>query len=1238
MSGQAVPAIDVSVVVGGTRNLFPPNSAVEGVSRASFVSFAMMGSAALEPVESPLVVEPAVAINFEHTESILRTEQLLNDLCTKRFSLVLKSRVDLEVVNEKDKKGKKKKTGKPDLTLQEEKKIRDDLIGSAEVDLAGFLEGRMVISGWYAVQPFVDPDEVVVAVTKPRRRSSVVEQVAPAVIEVFLTVSVSSPLLSDEEQAHSTILTTTIGRMYNLPNSWLTEATRLEEEEEREKDDMNASRKSKKRNTKAREAKPVSTRGKNGKGKRDSSRASMGLMLEIEEVYLPKRNLYGFSVVSGNVVSNQVSTLITPDEAEVPRMPEGALEEEQDSQQSLSSTLTGRDELSATLEGGRASGGVERSGRVKGDKKDKGKAKPNKKAELERLQKLKEEEEARANLTFVRKKKARYVEWNYSFKRFMLPHAVDAFLADVRGSGVLPVEITRSLVFDSAADTDRKEAPAAPSDVGSDDPSTTTTSDDVRPGGHGVCNILIDSFAQEGRTEVSGEYMVTMQSLGDENTARKTLIGGMSEDKPGTARSRTRGESTANNGEEEEVNPEVARIQALAKKIQDTQLDAYITASIVFSRPPVPVLMESKKDPLDLIRPRRAPTPVWPSGREQVVNELKKIILEVSGEYKRIYTESGVDEETHENRFKDLQYALNQSGAYNGIREGLKPCIVRYLKEIKLDEKYDVEDAQGKHRMLSELFSRLVKHAHRAINEEFSPDQLLNKNAPIKQNSKDVSQQAGEYRLLAFEAELHGNVPKAIEIHEARIRLCNEQPPMIRDARTFKKADYPAYEPDERLAECWYEYGLFCLRNRMARKAEKCIETAIGVDERFVPALVAYASLLLEKSDHESAEVFIRAAYKADPDTPFIHALYALYYDMVEDEQQKTDAWEREIARRKLRLQQEHKENPASPESTAVDENGERVLPDVSVYVEYARELLKYQCTGLCERVLTDLDEVASPGRAAMWRLIEEAQLHRLRQDFPRVEQCVEQALELAIDDGQVICAYSILGHVYYDQNRFADAQRAYETYLEWEPSTLDPLALWRLGEIYLDQQNFQRLHEVYIELSAVSPCASSWLGVGVACIGLDLYDDAQRALQQANKLDRTNARVWGYLTLVCLLTEKVPQAKQVFGQALKLNMSDATLLRNISRLFLQRGLLDHAETAIQRSLMVEDHAASRILFGDVLCANNLHEAQCAEYARAFDLADTTALKRRAYKLYGGSLKFLRRTEELAQLEEQGCD
>jgi len=235
----------------------------------------------------------------------------------------------------------------------------------------------------------------------------------------------------------------------------------------------------------------------------------------------------------------------------------------------------------------------------------------------------------------------------------------------------------------------------------------------------------------------------------------------------------------------------------------------------------------------------------------------------------------------------------------------------------------------------------------------------------------------------------------------------------------------------------------------------------------------------------------------------------------------------------------------------------------------------------------------------------------------------------------------------------------AYRRVLEWEPEpdTLDPLLLWRLyhylSSLPTSHSNSRSdadadadpelRYRVLTLLVQAQPSAQSWLALAIECLRRGRGDEAEMALQEANRLDRRNASVWGYLALLCLAkpapsphfaepsasnyrddflaallgdtdqdsgdgdgdgddddeTDRSGQfapvaaprlalARASLKWAVKMGLQDTRLLTAVGRLFFRHGLLEDAQRAAHFSAKIQDSEGVRALLVDIAVALGL--------------------------------------------------
>lgn len=85
-------------------------------------------------------------------------------------------------------------------------------------------------------------------------------------------------------------------------------------------------------------------------------------------------------------------------------------------------------------------------------------------------------------------------------------------------------------------------------------------------------------------------------------------------------------------------------------------------------------------------------------------------------------------------------------------------------------------------------------------------------------------------------------------------------------------------------------------------------------------------------------------------------------------------------------------------------------------------------------------------------------------------------------------------------------------------------------------------------------PCASTWLGAGIAYLRLQDYQNAETALMEANVMNNRHAEVWGYLALLALHTDQEAEAEQAMSWARRCELSNVQLLDEIGEQYMTLG------------------------------------------------------------------------------------
>lgn len=189
------------------------------------------------------------------------------------------------------------------------------------------------------------------------------------------------------------------------------------------------------------------------------------------------------------------------------------------------------------------------------------------------------------------------------------------------------------------------------------------------------------------------------------------------------------------------------------------------------------------------------------------------------------------------------------------------------------------------------------------------------------------------------------------------------------------------------------------------------------------------------------------------------------------------------------------------------------------------------------------------------------------------------------------------------------------------DPEDLSPLisldAYIQLIRLLIQTGRIKDAYAIGINACRVNSSLSATLMllVGVCCIRLEQWRDAEDALVEANLLDNRNAEIWCYLSLYCMLSSshRLEEAERALYQAIRLDCRNSTLLRELSTAFIAVDRLSVAEDLIRRAMAIEvssnesskANPVTRKIFADILRGQNQAVSAIEEYREV--IADSRA-------------------------------
>eukprot|EP00002_Diphylleia_rotans_P018782 TRINITY_DN3633_c0_g1_i7.p1 TRINITY_DN3633_c0_g1~~TRINITY_DN3633_c0_g1_i7.p1 ORF type:complete len:983 (+),score=206.11 TRINITY_DN3633_c0_g1_i7:67-3015(+) len=554
-----------------------------------------------------------------------------------------------------------------------------------------------------------------------------------------------------------------------------------------------------------------------------------------------------------------------------------------------------------------------------------------------------------------------------------------------------------------------------------------------------------------------------------------------------------------------------------------------------------PFVQQTKKKrnllkPTDLIPPRNAYGPAEPStsATDEFGKTLQIVSQQLAMDFQELYL-SNLNTVIKKPESKEqFIYELNASGKFVSFKQKIQKAVAAVVKE-RFSKKQQTSKKDFD-QFYNKLYVYLIGQMHATINKlmdqhgsEGDTDRSAENLAPILTQKQLLR--------LAEEAECDGNYKLADEYIQKLLELTKENP------------------------SAWFEYAQFLLRTNDKTKAEEILRETISRDSRYVLALVAYGASLLNRSNFEHAEVYLRGAADADPKDPCIWLLLTILYERMDNEEELKNA------QQKLR-------------QVLNDESGLEQKKS-SVFLRTARMLLSFSNTTLLEPILAH--ETAASGRSVETCIIS-GKMYALREDFGKAEELFQEAVSLS---PKSIDARIEMGHMQFKQQKFAEALSTYESVLNLDPKCPNLDLLTRLAKVYSLQGQHEDAKELYLACCQISPTSLSWLGAGHALYRMGLYEDAEVALSEANIHDNSNPDTWCILALLCLSCDYESEADRCTRQALRFNPSNASLLRELGVAYSVRGKGEFAESCLRLSLEIDENDDARLALANILVSKN---------------------------------------------------
>mmetsp|Transcript_21301 Transcript_21301/g.57320 ORF Transcript_21301/g.57320 Transcript_21301/m.57320 type:complete len:385 (-) Transcript_21301:78-1232(-) len=333
----------------------------------------------------------------------------------------------------------------------------------------------------------------------------------------------------------------------------------------------------------------------------------------------------------------------------------------------------------------------------------------------------------------------------------------------------------------------------------------------------------------------------------------------------------------------------------------------------------------------------------------------------------------------------------------------------------------------------------------------------------------------------------------------------------------------------------------------------------------------------------DRAQVMLRGAVDASPESPLAWALVAVMY---------TQQGREYDARRSFKY------------ATSLTGNADRLNLDLA-------ESLVHLCAEPLVAASLDLhlastrksNSEAPEDRAAR---ICRARARLLAQRYPEAETLLAELVTELPGNAELAAG---LGHARFAQGRYDEALEAYQQAVDADANARDATTHLRISQICTmqaeasppgpaQQARWARARDAALLASKFEPSSTTWLTVGVACLALHATSEAEEALSEACVLNNRNSLVWAHLCLLTLKAGREGEAAESLKQALRLGLSEASLLQRIGAEYLQLGQWSTSEDALRRAVAAGAGAKALLFLADCLADKGETTEAIATYER----------------------------------------
>lgn len=308
-----------------------------------------------------------------------------------------------------------------------------------------------------------------------------------------------------------------------------------------------------------------------------------------------------------------------------------------------------------------------------------------------------------------------------------------------------------------------------------------------------------------------------------------------------------------------------------------------------------------------------------------------------------------------------------------------------------------------------------------------------------------------------------------------------------------------------------FEFALY-YNDINSPKAMEWFAKAISIDYNFSTAILGFCSQLAKSGNRGDCIVLLKMLDSQKPDDPTITVCLSILYQLIESS--RTDEYMTKVSRMSETLS-------TSPNLIA------------------ANSLLESHDTYLSEIMLS---REQRQGQSSQQLLVALAKFTQYNGEFSRSQEYLREALDMDSEDLEL---WKMLGVYQFAANELDKAMVSLEKMLTLA-EVPDPEVCLYLALIEILNKNYSKAYDLLMFTVQNKEIALAWTALGVCCMRMGDFDEAESCFCQANEIDKWDATTWGYCAVLCAILDRYVEGEQAVILATKQNLRDYRLIQEI--------------------------------------------------------------------------------------------